>query len=437
MENPYNKRQTNRANFVDTGIKPAMRKPLIWKSGALLILTLIVLSVFYGCDRKEGPQTGLYRQFIVTKQPDTNTTGTLYEDLSPELKNRGKFKIAVLESGVWSGFTLYLDAAIKTLTDLGWGDRDVYHSLSAQEKASTLTLIKALNEKGWSEYIEFAIDSYSRIQIETRNSDALKIYSRQDLDLIIGLGTWAGQDLKKLPDDFKTPCIIMAVSKPIKAGIIVSATDSGRKNFTGRIDPDRFKRQVRLFHSIINYKKLGVVYAGGDSEAAMYAAIPDINSVRAELRKDRGDSFDLISATHVPASGDMNLINRMFFKNIGKIAPKIDAFYLTLQNGVNDKTLPGLVELFLEHKIPTFYMGSTKYVKRGIMLGFTADYDSIGQFNAEKVIRILKGAKPQDLNMIYEAKPRIAVNLATAKLIGFDLPTDVLKIADEIYTSIE
>jgi hypothetical protein len=38
---------------------------------------------------------------------------------------------------------------------------------------------------------------------------------------------------------------------------------------------------------------------------------------------------------------------------------------------------------------------------------------------------------------MFDAPPKIAINLVTAQLIGYDPPVDLLGAADEIYNTIE
>jgi hypothetical protein len=47
--------------------------------------------------------------------------------------------------------------------------------------------------------------------------------------------------------------------------------------------------------------------------------------------------------------------------------------------------------------------------------------------------RIFHGAKPRQLSQLWIDPPKIALNLATARIIGFDPPVDILLAADEVY----
>jgi hypothetical protein len=51
--------------------------------------------------------------------------------------------------------------------------------------------------------------------------------------------------------------------------------------------------------------------------------------------------------------------------------------------------------------------------------------------------KIFNGAKPRDLDQIFEDPTSISINLKTAQIVGYDPPLDVMSIADEIYYEIE
>ena len=49
---------------------------------------------------------------------------------------------------------------------------------------------------------------------------------------------------------------------------------------------------------------------------------------------------------------------------------------------------------------------------------------------------VFNGAKPRQLPQVFEGPPKVAINLKTAQIIGFDPPMVLLGAADEIYKEI-
>jgi ABC-type uncharacterized transport system substrate-binding protein len=66
-----------------------------------------------------------------------------------------------------------------------------------------------------------------------------------------------------------------------------------------------------------------------------------------------------------------------------------------------------------------------------------ANFQYVGRFYAQTMAKIFNGAKPRDIGQLFEDPPKIAINLKTAELIGYDPPVDVLSAADEIFEEIE
>ena len=88
-------------------------------------------------------------------------------------------------------------------------------------------------------------------------------------------------------------------------------------------------------------------------------------------------------------------------------------------------------------RIPTFSQAGSGEVEAGFLVSIShAGYKYVGQFHAETIAKIFNGAMPNQLNQVFEQPPKIAINLRTAEMIGFDPPIVILGAADEIFTEI-
>ena len=119
------------------------------------------------------------------------------------------------------------------------------------------------------------------------------------------------------------------------------------------------------------------------------------------------------------------------------LAPKVDAIYVTIQRGVNLKILPRLLKPINKYNTPTFSQGGSDEIKHGLLLSIAqAGFIYVGRFHAEIIAKVFNGAKPRDLDQVFDDPPKIAFNVAEAQLIGFDPPIELLVAADEIYLDI-
>ncbi|HDQ39826.1 MAG TPA: hypothetical protein ENN39_02190 [Desulfonatronum sp.] len=350
---------------------------------------------------------------------------------TPRDNDGRKWRIGYLEGGSFPDYEVIFLKTVAGLMDLGWIEP---MPLPEQYDPDHGRMWKWVADNVRSESLEFVKDAFytsefnAELRQQTRTNLLSRLKTRKDLDLILALGTWAGQDLAN--NEHAVPTVVASTSNPVGSGIIKSADDSGFDHLHAKVEPDRYARQLRLFHDIIGFKSLGLVYEDS-AEGRTYAALTEAELVA----KERG--FELKRC--VARNNDVTLeqASAEALACYEQLAPQVDAMYITVHRGESLENLPNLLKPLLAHDVPSFAMAGPEYVKHGALLSIAqAGFAYVGRFHAETIAKIFNGAKPRDLTQKWNAPPKIAINLKTAENIGFDPPFDILAAADETYEQI-
>jgi len=349
----------------------------------------------------------------------------------PDKAKGAKKRIGYYEGGPYSQYTKTLLATVISLARLGWMDpveipefddvedaKAIWDWLADNVKSPNIVFVK---EAFWSADWEDA-------PREKMRKDCLAYLKKGKLDLIIAMGTWAGNDLA-VPGH-KVPTVVMSSSDPLGSGIIKSLEDSGLDQLHARIDPDRYLRQVRLFHDIVGFNRLGIVYE--DTVAGRsYAALDDVQTVA----KERGFKIEACT-TKLDVNAKEAYDNLLACHK--QLAGRADAIYLTENGGMQYDKFGQLMAPIYDAKMPSFSQAGSEEVMYGVLLSIAqAGMKYIGEYHAKIIGQILNGAQPRKLSMVFEEPPKIAINLKTAEIIDFDPPVDILMAADEIYEDIQ
>ena len=352
--------------------------------------------------------------------------------VDPTKNNGEKWRVGYYEGGAYINYQQQLTETVKGLMQLGWLETV---TLPKQSGESTDLLWKWLSTEAKSEYIEFVADAHytalwekdTRSKVE--DQIVFRLNNDKDIDLMIGMGTWAGKGLANYRH--RTNTLVFSTSNPISSGIIKSVEDSGFDHVHVRVDPKRNERQLKVFHEMIGFHKLGVVYE--DSLAGRsYAAIDTIEALA------KTHDFEIIRCHTKSDISDKKLAEEGVIKCFNKVAKRADAIYVTQQGGVNSRSVPLLVEIANKNKIPTFSQSGAGEVSYGVLASLSrAGYKFVGRFHAETIAKVFNGAQPNQLNQLYEEPPKIALNLKTAEIIGFDPPIVLLGATDELFEEIK
>jgi ABC-type uncharacterized transport system substrate-binding protein len=344
--------------------------------------------------------------------------------------NQGrKWRIGYYEGGSYFNYPANLKTIVAGLVELGW--MAAIQIPQTEKETASRPVWQYLARHTRSDYIEFVQDGYwsaqwtDEIRVINKNNCIQRLNRKKDIDFIIAMGTWAGQDLATRHHG--VPTMAVSVSNPVRSGISKTTQDSGLDHFHARCDPNRYIRQLRLFHRLARFKRLGVVYEN-TVVGKTYAAYDDIQKVAQE----RG--FAVVTCEAPFSDIDQKQATDQVIQCHQKLAPKVDAIFVTVHRGIDENRMAEINAPLLEHKVPTWSQRGPEEVKKGILFSISrGGFKAVGRYHAEVMAKVFNGETPRSINQIFEDPKLIAVNTKTAERIGFKIPNTILRIADEVY----
>ena len=257
--------------------------------------------------------------------------------LRPPAHAARPWRIGYVETKTFANYAATLASLARGLKELGW-IATVDGLPYVPDQTDTRGLWDWLSSRDQGANLVFAADGYYSFQgVE---GDAIagaaepiiqRLRERQDLDLVITMGTDAGKALAN--GRHRTPVLVFSTSNAVKAGIIKSAEDSARDNVWAHVDPDRYRRQIEIFHDLFKFKTLGIAYEDTRS-GRTFAAIDDLEQVA----KARG--FKVVrELVDQPGKGGMEAFYANLTADHRRLAPRVDAAYLGLFIGIQPERI--------------------------------------------------------------------------------------------------
>lgn len=361
------------------------------------------------------------------------SAGQGQRDYHPSPKAQGgKYRIAYCETEAFANYASTLYNLVQGLAKRGWvtGVKDLPYT-PGQKDTQAMWEWLATHDTG--PYIEFAANGYYTYQadpgtrIAVRQAILSRLSHNSDIDIMLAMGTWPGQDLAT--DAHHVPTLIFSTSNAVRSGIVASDSDSGRDHVWAHMDSNRYRRQLEVFHDIFAFKRLGIVYEDTVMGRSV-AALEDVNAVA----QDRGFTVVWRHVDDKTRQGDPNLYVRQALAAHRELAGEVDAMYLTQYSHRSPDMLPELLQPFYDQKIPVFAQQWGNEGVNGALLSVsTMDFSGIGHFGAEVIIRTLQGEKPRNIPQVFERTPLIVLNLKAAAQIGWTVPVDIILSADDVY----
>lgn len=268
-------------------------------------------------------------------------------------------------------------------------------------------------EKGYEEGVDIIYVYVPATTIEELDSVAENLVN-EEVDLILSFSTVATAAAQNATNDTDIPVIFGPVTDPVGSGFVNSLSEPG-KNLTGITNGGSDSKRLEWLVDIVPNTE--VVLIPYNPNASALSALAEVKETANEL------GVTLIEQ-QVNNSEDIQEV----VKNIPK---EVDAIFL-LPDIVTVAEIPVFFEATVERGIP-ISGATTSAVERGALFAFGTDFYSIGVQAARLADQLIKGISSVSDLPVEPTDFFLDINLATAKIIGLEIPDEILEQAHTIY----
>jgi len=238
---------------------------------------------------------------------------------------------------------------------------------------------------------------------------ATELVALEEADMVVALGPWVVEDL--LAAGYDKPIVVLNRVDPMAEGLLDKTGRPIAPNLTVQARPIQLARDIDALTRLINVRRLGVLYfPTGDEQ----------NEITAKLQSlGEQHGFEVLMAEGYDNKGAY-----AFFKAYQKLAGKVDAVYLFPMWAMDGIKIREFFSMTNRDKMPTFVWEGAYLVQRGALAG-NSGFSVIPQARmaAVKLLKIIEGATPADLPVVFDVPPGLSINEATAAQCGVTIPT--------------
>ena len=267
-------------------------------------------------------------------------------------------------------------------------------SLDAARKGLEKALQKNLGKKVKIEY-QSAQGDFGTAQL------IAKSYVNSKKDVIVAISTPSAQ--AALNATKQIPIVYTAVTDPKIAGL------SG-KNITGTTDMSPLEEQLNLLKNLLpKAKKVGFLYNPSEQNSVSLLKQFTILAKERQLQ---------VIEKGVNTVNDMNLA-------LNSLLGQVDALYIPTDNLVTSSESL-LIQQANRKNVPVIASVESS-VKKGALATVSIDYEKLGYQTGERILEILKGKSPNQIQVEGLRETTLVINERIAKKYGISVKQEVFK----------
>lgn len=273
-------------------------------------------------------------------------------------------------------------------------------------------VVDTLEENGYKQGENFELTFLSaQGNISTATQIARK-FAGDKPDVIVAITTPSAQTMVAATKTI--PIVFAAISDPIGTKIVSSLTKPGG-NVTGSSDRIDVEGSIKLLQEVKpDLKKIGFLYNA--SEANSVATLKAL--------KDAANKAGIeIIPSSAPKPSDIQAATRA-------LAGKVDIIFVPADNTVLS-VLEGAVQVTQETNTPLFTVDANS-IGRGPFMTQGVNFYDVGVEAGKLAVRILKGEKPGDIDVVQAANNDIRIDMKAAQKVGIVIPQTVIERATKV-----
>jgi putative ABC transport system substrate-binding protein len=240
-------------------------------------------------------------------------------------------------------------------------------------------------------------------------------YQARGVALVVAIATPTAQAAVQVFRGTSTPVIYAAVTDPVGAGLVPSATDpSTNQNVTGVSDMIPVAAHLQLLRDVgPGITRVGMVYNPGEANSAILTAMAQAAAAS-------------VGVTILTAAADSSANVQMAAQSL---VGRVDAFYVTTDNTVVS-AIDSVLAASEAAGVPFLVADPTSLAHATLAAGF--DYYQHGLVVGDIVLRVLSGVRPDTIPVTYQPRAEVHLNLDQAARIGLVFPAAVIEQASAI-----
>jgi putative ABC transport system substrate-binding protein len=229
-----------------------------------------------------------------------------------------------------------------------------------------------------------------------------------DVDLILSITTPATQAAQRATADTDIPLVFAPVTDPVGAGLVSSLRQPGGNTTGITFGAQEGRRLEWLIRVVPTIKKVYIPFNPEDRSAVL--SLETVSKAAATL------GVELITRETRTVEEVIAAIENM--------PQEADAIFL-----LPDSLVGSQATKFARYKLPTSAADPANMEILNMLTSYGMDLKAVGKQAARLVDQIFQGIKPADLP-VETAEFYFAINLKTAKVIGLNIPSDILEQAN-------